>query len=54
LPDGAPFSGKVGEHEVTVLNAKKLDPGVVLDLTEDISKNYEFYSSGPGYSAAGK
>jgi hypothetical protein len=33
------------------LNAKQLEGDEVLDLTEDILPNYEFYSVGPGYDA---
>src|SRR5919109_680816 len=43
LPDGQPFSGQVDGHDVTVLNAKQLQGGEVLDLTEDIPPNYEFF-----------
>ena len=49
LPDGAPFKGEVGGHEVDLLNAKLLPAGTVLDLTEDIEPNYEFFDEGPGY-----
>ena len=42
---------KVGDHEVNVLNAVKIAPGEVLDLTEDIEPNYDFFSEGPGYDA---
>lgn len=52
MPDGQPFSGQVDGHDVTVMNAKQLQGGEVLDLTEDIPPNYEFFSAGPGYSAA--
>ncbi len=51
LPDGAPFEGEVDGHEVKLLNAKKLDAGTELDLTEDIPPNYDFFSEGPGYDA---
>ena len=51
LPNGAPLKGEIDGHEVNVLNAKQLAGGEVLDLTEDIPANYEFFSSGPGYSA---
>lgn len=54
LPDGVPLKGEVDGHEVTVLNAKKVAAGTVLDLTEDIPANYDFYSSGPGYDALDK
>jgi len=30
---------------------KQLAPGEVVDLTEDNQPNYEFFKSGPGYSA---
>ena len=36
--------------EQTVL----LEPGEVVNLREDIQPNYDFYKSGPGYSAIGK
>ena len=51
LPDGVPFSGVIDGHNVTLLNAKQLAGGEVLDLTEDIPANYAFFSEGPGYDA---
>jgi hypothetical protein len=51
LPDGAPFEGEVDGHHVKLLNAKQLAGGEVLDLTEDIPPNYEFFTVGPGYGA---
>ena len=51
LPDGQPFEGEVEGHEVKVLNAKQLAGGEILDLTEDIEPNYDFFVSGPGYDA---
>ncbi|MCA9954902.1 MAG: ferredoxin family protein [Ardenticatenaceae bacterium] len=51
LPDGAPLSGEVDGHQVNVKNAKQLSGGEILDLTEDIPFNYDFYSEGPGYDA---
>lgn len=51
LSDGQPFEGEIDGHEVKVLNAKQLAGGEVLDLTEDIEPNYEFFSGGPGYDA---
>jgi ferredoxin len=51
LPDGQPLEGEVDGHDVKVLNAKQLAGGEILDLTEDIEPNYEFYSGGPGYDA---
>jgi ferredoxin len=51
LPDGSPFEGEIDGHEVKVLNAKELAGGEVLDLTEDITPNYDFFTSGPGYDA---
>lgn len=51
LPDGQPFAGEVDGHEVKVLNAKQLAGGEVLDFTEDIMPNYDFFSEGPGYDA---
>ena len=49
LPDGKPFKGEIGGHEVDLLNAKELVPGTTLDLTEDIPPNYDFFDEGPGY-----
>ncbi len=51
LPDGQPFEGEVDGHAVKLLNAKQLQSGEVLDLTEDIPPNYDFFSEGPGYDA---
>jgi hypothetical protein len=34
-----------------VLNAKQLEGSEVLDLTEDIMPNYDFFVMGPGYDA---
>ncbi len=51
LPDGKPFVGEIDGHQVKLLNAAQLAGGEVLDLTEDIPPNYEFFSEGPGYDA---
>jgi len=51
LPDGQPFEGEVDGHDVKVLNAKQAAGGEIVDLTEDIIPNYDFYSEGPGYDA---
>jgi len=53
LKDGKPFEGLVDEHDVKVLNAKQLEGGEILDLTEDIEPNYLFFidGEGPGYDA---
>lgn len=51
LPDGEPFSGEVDGHPVELTNAKQLEGGEVLDLTEDIPPNYDFFILGPGYDA---
>jgi ferredoxin len=51
LPDGQPFEGEIDGQEVKVLNATELAAGEVLDLTEDIPPNYDFFSAGPGYDA---
>jgi ferredoxin len=51
LQDGQPFEGEVDGVPVKLLNAKQLQGGEILDLTEDIPPNYEFYSEGPGYDA---
>ncbi len=46
-----PFAGEIDGHQVKLLNAKQLAGGEVLDLTEDIPANYDFFSEGPGYDA---
>ena len=51
LPDGKPFEGEIDGHAVKLLNAKELEEGTELDLTEDIEPNYLFFSDGPGYDA---
>jgi ferredoxin len=51
LPDGAPLSDTISGHAVTVMNAKKLAGGEVLNLRDDIAPNYAFYKEGPGYEA---
>lgn len=52
IPDGQKLENfTVGEHTVNVLNAKQLAGGEVLDLTEDIEANYDFFADGPGYDA---
>jgi ferredoxin len=51
LPDGQPFTGEVSGNDVKLLNAKQLAGGEILDLTEDIVPNYDFFSEGPGYDA---
>lgn len=51
LLEGQPFEGEIDGHQVKLLNAKQLDGGEVLDLTEDIPPNYDFFSIGPGYDA---
>lgn len=51
LPDGQPFEGQVDGNPVKLLNAKQLEGGEILDLTEDIVPNYDFFTIGPGYSA---
>jgi ferredoxin len=59
---GGEFINKVGftghfegtnHHGVAVIleTAKKLEAGEVVDLTEDIQPNYDYYTKGPGYSA---
>jgi len=52
LPEGQPFEGEVDGHEVKLLNAAQLEGGEILDLTEDITPNYDFFTEGPGYDAA--
>ena len=51
LLDGQPFEGEIDGHDVKLLNAAQLTGGEVLDLTEDIPPNYDFFSEGPGYDA---
>jgi ferredoxin len=52
LPDGQPLvNAEIDGHTVNVLNAKQLAGGEILDLTEDIPPNYDFFSEGPGYDA---
>ena len=41
----------VDGHTVNVLNAILVPTGTVLDMTEDIMPNYDFFSEGPGYDA---
>jgi ferredoxin len=45
----------VNHHGVAVVldTVRELQPGESVDLTDDIQPNYEFFKSGPGYSAAG-
>ncbi|MDJ0753835.1 MAG: ferredoxin family protein [Ardenticatenaceae bacterium] len=52
LPEGQPFKGEIDGHEVDVLNAAQVSEETVLDLTEDIMPNYDFFSEGPGYDVA--
>jgi ferredoxin len=35
--------------EVVLETTKQLEAGEVVDLTEDIQPNYDFFTSGPGY-----
>lgn len=52
LPDGQQLvDAEIDGHTVNVLNAKQLAGGEILDLTEDIPPNYDFFSEGPGYDA---
>jgi ferredoxin len=51
MPDGQPFEGEIDGHQVKLLNAKQLSGGEILDLTEDIMPNYDFFTEGPGYDA---
>jgi ferredoxin len=51
LPDDEPFEGEINGNPVKLLNAKQLQGGEVLDLTEDIVPNYDFFTEGPGYDA---
>lgn len=48
------YDGTNHEGEAVHLEATRiLKAGEVVDLTEDIKPNYEFFSSGPGYQAMG-
>lgn len=48
------YDGSNHENEPIHLEyTRALTPGEVVDLTKDISPNYEFFKSGPGYSAVG-
>lgn len=51
LPDGQPFAGEIDGNPVNLLNARQLEGGEILDLTEDIMPNYDFFVVGPGYNA---
>ncbi|MGB6420604.1 MAG: hypothetical protein WBF05_02065, partial [Anaerolineales bacterium] len=39
------------DEPVVLDSARQLEAGEVLDLTEDIQPNYDYFSDGPGYSA---
>lgn len=46
------FEGHNEAGDVVVLNTtKELKAGEVVDLTDDIKPNYDFFTDGPGYSA---
>jgi ferredoxin len=52
LSDGQKLEGvEIDGHVVNVLNAKQMAGGEVMDFTEDIPPNYDFFSEGPGYEA---
>ena len=52
LPDGVKLEAvELEGHTVNFLNAKLIPTGEILDLTEDIMANYDFFSEGPGYDA---
>lgn len=38
-------------EKVVLETVKELDAGETVDLTEDIQPNYDYFTSGPGYSA---
>lgn len=40
------------KHPVNVDNAKLIPAGTILDLTDDIPDNYDFFTEGPGYDSA--
>lgn len=46
------YEGKNHNGDTVVLEtAKKLTAGDVIDLTQDVQSNGDFYSKGPGYNA---
>ncbi len=45
--DGSNTHGK----QIAIETVRQLDAGEVIDLTEDIPLNYDFFKTGPGYSA---
>lgn len=46
------YDGENARGEAVHLeHARLLDAGEVVDLTEDIQLNYDYFSKGPGYSA---
>jgi len=46
------YEGKNHHDEAVVLDCtKKLSAGEVVDLTADTKPNYDYFTSGPGYSA---
>lgn len=51
MPDGEAFEGDIDGNHVILLNAKQLQGGEILDLTEDIPAHAGFFTRGPGYSA---
>jgi ferredoxin len=38
-------------EEVVIETVRALEPGEVIDLTEDNQSNYDYFEKGPGYSA---
>ncbi len=57
MPVGTPgyeeeYHGENQHGEPVVLKAtRKLEPGEVINLREDIQPNYDYFTQGPGYSA---
>lgn len=53
VPDS--YELKDGQEYVPMPDAgeRQTGPGPVLDLTEDIQPNYDFFAAGPGYDALG-
>jgi ferredoxin len=46
------YEGENHQGEAVVLDCvKQLEAGEVVDLTKDIQPNYDYFQSGPGYSA---
>ena len=51
VPDAYEFDGNRERIPFDSKQKEKPAAGTVIDLTDDIQPNYDFYSSGPGYDA---